>query len=105
MPPLAPDLILHGGRISTMDGAGEEGGRVAEALAAKDGRIVAVGENAEVLALASPTTRTVDLAGARAIPGIVESHAHPDSYAARIRSWEDVSPARIASREALLDRI
>ncbi|MEO0426944.1 MAG: amidohydrolase [Pseudomonadota bacterium] len=105
MPPLAPDLILHGGRISTMDGAGEEGGRVVEALAAKDGRIVAVGENAEVLALAAPTTRTVDLAGARAIPGIVESHAHPDSYAARIRSWEDVSPARIASREALLDRI
>ncbi|MEO1315032.1 MAG: amidohydrolase family protein, partial [Pseudomonadota bacterium] len=105
MPPLAPDLILHGGRISTMDGAGEEGGRVVEALAAKDGRIVAVGDNAEVLALAGSTTRTVDLAGARAIPGIVESHAHPDSYAARIRSWEDVSPARIASREALLDRI
>ncbi|MEM7530226.1 MAG: amidohydrolase [Pseudomonadota bacterium] len=105
MSPLAPDLVLHGGRISTMDGDGAEGGRVVEALAARDGRIVAIGPDAEVLALAGPETKTVDLAGARAIPGIVESHAHPDSYAARIGSWEDVSPANIGSREALLDRI
>ncbi|MEM8623601.1 MAG: amidohydrolase [Pseudomonadota bacterium] len=105
MDPLAPDLVLHGGLISTMDGDGAEGGRVVEALAARDGKIVAVGSNAEILPMARPGTATVDLAGARAIPGIVESHAHPDSYAARISTWEDVSPARIQSRDALLARI
>ncbi|MEM6624484.1 MAG: amidohydrolase [Pseudomonadota bacterium] len=102
---LSPDLILYGGRISTMDGAGEEGGRVVQALAAKDGRILATGNDAEIRALAGPSTRQVDLQGARAIPGIVESHAHPDSYAARIRTWEDVSPAKITSRAALLARV
>ncbi|MEM9784370.1 MAG: amidohydrolase [Pseudomonadota bacterium] len=109
MATLSPDLILHGGRISTMDGPihapGAAGGREVQALAAKDGRILALGEDAEVTALAGPATERVDLAGARAIPGIVDSHAHPDSYAARIATWEDVSPARIASREALLQRI
>ncbi|MEM7742685.1 MAG: amidohydrolase [Pseudomonadota bacterium] len=105
MQPLYPDLVLHGGRISTMDGPGPEGGRVVAALAAKDGRIVAVGDDAAMLALAGPGTQCVDLAGARAIPGIVESHAHPDSYAARIRTWEDVNPSKIGSRAALLDRI
>ncbi|MEL7173608.1 MAG: amidohydrolase family protein, partial [Pseudomonadota bacterium] len=102
---LHPDLVLHGGRISTMDGDGPEGGRVVSALAARDGRIMALGDDDAVLALAGPATERVDLAGARAIPGIVESHAHPDSYAARIRTWEDVSPAHIGSRDALLDRI
>ncbi|MEM6548309.1 MAG: amidohydrolase [Pseudomonadota bacterium] len=105
MDPLGPDLILYGGRIATMDGTGPGGGRVVQALAAKGGRILALGESGAIRAMAAPSTRQVDLDGACAIPGIVDSHAHPDSYAARIRSWEDVSPARIASRAALLDRI
>lgn len=105
MDTLYPDLVLHGGRISTMDGPGPEGGRVVQGLAAKAGRIVAVGDDEDVLSLAGPRTERIDLAGARGIPGIVESHAHPDSYAARIRTWEDVSPANVASRDALLDRV
>ncbi|MEM6489159.1 MAG: amidohydrolase [Pseudomonadota bacterium] len=106
---LAPDLVLHGGRISTMAGgpagAGPEGGPVVQALAARDGRIVALGEDPEIRALTGPGTHVVDLAGRRAIPGIVESHAHPDSYAARLETWEDMSPARLPSREALLARV
>ena len=97
---LAPDLILLNGKIATM-----EGGRVVEALAARDGRIAALGDSDEIRALAGPESEIHDLRGARAIPGIVESHAHPDSYAARIASWENVGPERIATREALLDRI
>ena len=105
MDTLSPDLLLHNGRISTMDGPGRDGGRVVEALAARDGRIIALGGDDEILALAARGTQRVDLGGARAIPGIVDSHAHPDSYAARIRTWEDVSPAKISSRNALLSRI
>lgn len=101
MPAFAPDLILHGGRIATMDAHGTR----VEALAAHAGRIVATGTDAEVLALRGPATEVIDLAGATAIPGIVDSHAHPDSYAARIASWEMMSPDRVPGRAALLDLI
>ena len=50
-------------------------------------------------------TRVIDLEGRTAIPGIVDSHCHPDGYAARVARWQDVSPAYIQSRESLLARI
>ncbi len=101
MTSIAPDLIVYGGRIATMDSAD----RFVSALAARDGRIVAIGSDEEITVLAGPATETIDLDGRTAIPGIIDSHAHPDSYAARIASWENVSPDKITSREALLSRI
>ena len=98
MTSLAADLVMTNGRIATMDAAGS----FAQALAARDGRIVALGNNAEVKALIGPETKVVDLGGRTAIPGIVDSHNHPDAYAARLASWELLSPDRIQSREALL---
>ncbi len=101
MTSLHADLVLTSGKIATLDGED----RIVEALAARDGRIVALGDNRSVEALAGPETLSVDLAGQTAIPGIVDSHCHPDSYAARLASWELLSPDRIQSREALLARI
>ncbi|MGE0718445.1 MAG: amidohydrolase [Alphaproteobacteria bacterium] len=98
---LAADLVLRNGRIVTLDPAD----RVVTALAVRDGRIVAAGRDAEMEALAGPGTRTIDLAGRTAIPGIVDSHCHPDSYAARLARWHDVGPANVASREGLLAQI
>ena len=98
---LHPDLILRRGRIVTLDAAG----RTVQALAAYGGRIVALGSDAEVASLAGPSTRIVDLAGRTAIPGIVDSHCHPDSYAARLARWHDVGPAGIPDRPTLLARI
>ena len=69
------------------------------------GRVVALGGDAEVAALAGPDTAVVDLAGRTAIPGIVDSHCHPDSYALKLVKWTDLSPRRIASRAGLLDAI
>ncbi len=69
---MAPDLILHGGRIYTMDSQHT----AAEALAAKNGRIVAIGGNAAVTALAGPATQQIDLGGRTALPGIFDSHNH-----------------------------
>lgn len=68
----APDLILHGGAIHTL---WPELPRCA-ALAAKDGRVLALGDNGAVLALAGPRTELVDLAGRTAIPGINDAHNH-----------------------------
>ena len=70
----APDLILHGGTVITLD----RGSRIAEALAVRDGRIVGVGESAALLAEALPTTRTIDLGGRSVLPGFFDAHPHVD---------------------------
>ena len=96
-----PDLILYGGRIATLDPQS----RVVTALAAHASRIVALGDDEEIRALAGDATRTIDLQGRTAIPGIVDSHTHPDMHAARLSSWENVNPERIPTRDALLECI
>ncbi|MCX6899962.1 MAG: amidohydrolase [Verrucomicrobia bacterium] len=68
----AADTILVGGKIVTLDA--QE--RVAEALAIRDGRIVAVGSSAEVLKLAGDRTEVIKLDGKTVLPGFVESHVH-----------------------------
>lgn len=68
-----PDLVLHHGKIVTVD----PGFRIAEALAVKGGRILAVGSNAEILALAGPETQRLDLGGKTVLPGLIDSHTHP----------------------------
>jgi predicted amidohydrolase YtcJ len=69
---VAPDLILAHGHILTLDAT--DG--VAEALAVRAGSIVAVGADAEVLKLAGPRTRVVDLRWRTATPGLIDTHAH-----------------------------
>ena len=101
MPRLAADLILRNGRIHTLDARSS----IASALAIRDGRILAVGDEADLDGLSGPETKIMDLGGRTAIPGIVDSHCHPDSYAARLAGWEDVGPNRIQSRAALLARL
>src|SRR5947208_7459371 len=67
-----PDIILHNGKITTLDRAKPE----AQAVALKDGSIFAVGTDREVLALAAAETKQVDLGGKRVIPGLYDSHIH-----------------------------
>ncbi|MCC6362734.1 MAG: amidohydrolase [Bryobacterales bacterium] len=66
------DLILHNGRVLTVD----ERFRVAEAVAVTGKRITAVGSNAEVLKLRGASTRVVDLRGRTVLPGLIDSHVH-----------------------------
>ena len=69
---LPADLILHNGRIVTVN-AGFE---IAEALAVKGDRLLAVGRNAEILRLKEPGTQVVDLQGKTVLPGLIDSHVH-----------------------------
>jgi len=71
-PPEPADLVLLGGKIVTVDPSRPE----AEALAARDGRIVAVGSDDEVRAHVGDRTRVIELAGRLAVPGFIESHGH-----------------------------
>jgi len=71
------DLILHHGRIVTVDKAFS----IHEAIAVKDGRIVLTGSNDEVLKLRGENTASVDLAGKMMLPGLMDSHTHPTGAA------------------------
>src|SRR5205814_1402887 len=70
--PLAPDVILKNGKIWTANKKQPE----AEALALRGDRIVAVGTGAEVLKLAGPKTKVIDLQQRRVLPGFHDSHLH-----------------------------
>jgi predicted amidohydrolase YtcJ len=67
-----PDLVLHGGLITTLDRSRP----TATAVAIKQGVFSAVGEDREILPLAGPTTRMVDLHGRRVLPGLIDNHLH-----------------------------
>src|SRR5271163_2140888 len=68
----SPDLILYRGRFTTLDRSNP----VANAVAIKDGFFSAVGRDEDVMPLAVPTTRIVDLKGRRALPGLIDNHLH-----------------------------
>ncbi|MGO8865184.1 MAG: amidohydrolase [Alphaproteobacteria bacterium] len=98
---LEAELALVNGRIATLDAEN----RTAACLVARDGRILEVGERSAVDHLIGPGTRLIDLGGGSAVPGIVDSHCHPDSYAIRLLKWRELSPRLVASKEALLRAI
>ncbi len=66
------DLVLHNGRVVTLDEAVPEG----QAIAIRDGRVQAVGSDQEVEALIGDATEVIDLEGRLAIPGLIEGHGH-----------------------------
>jgi predicted amidohydrolase YtcJ len=69
---LPPQLILFHGRVLTVDAQDS----IAEAMAIRDGKIVAIGTDRDILRLAGATTRRIDLQGRTATPGLIDSHAH-----------------------------
>jgi len=66
------DLIVLGAAIATMDPANP----AATALAVRGDRIVAVGNDAAIAALAGPGTQRLEAQGKRVIPGFIEGHGH-----------------------------
>lgn len=68
----AADTILTNGKIVTVD----ERFTIAQAVAIRGDRVVAVGTNQEIGQLAGPNTRRIDLRGRTAIPGLIDNHMH-----------------------------
>jgi predicted amidohydrolase YtcJ len=67
-----PDVVYHNAKVVTVD----DGFSIAEAVAIRDGRIVAVGSDDEVRRLAASETRQVDLGGRTMLPGFYDNHVH-----------------------------
>lgn len=93
----AADLILFDGKLLTMN----ERGAVAQAIAVREGRIVAVGSDAAVRRWRGPNTRMVDLNGQTVLPGFIDGHVHPQ-VALRMKSYLDAHYSVIPSMSAML---
>lgn len=104
----AADLVIRDASLEPMTAAPPTRG----SLAARDGRIVAFGLDADVRAQIGPHTEVVDAGGATVLPGFQDAHIHPidgglladrcdlhdlreaDAYLAAIRAFAEVHPER-----------
>jgi len=92
--PAPADLVLRGGRIITLDDRTPN----AQALAARNGAVVAIGSDADIARYVGPATQVVDLAGQTAIPGFIEGHGHFNGVGEgklnldlmNTKSWEEI---------------
>lgn len=73
----SPDLLIVNAKVYTGDPA-----KMAEAVAIRDGRIVAVGTTSDILAMAPAKTRTVDAKKHLVVPGFNDAHTHQDAVPA-----------------------
>jgi predicted amidohydrolase YtcJ len=67
-----PDVILTNGKIITVD----DRFSIAQAVAVRGDRFVAVGTTQDITRLAGPNTRRIDLRGRAVVPGMIDNHAH-----------------------------
>ena len=93
-----PQTIYHSGKIYTVNPAQPW----AEAVAVADGRILAVGADAEILALAGPETERVDLGGRLTLPGLCDAHIHFYNWSI---TRQEVELAATRSKTEMMDRI
>ena len=99
----AADTIYHNGTVLTINDQQPS----AEAVAIRDGFIIAVGDEAQVLQLAGDLTRKIDLGGKTLLPGFVDSHSHAygiglQALSANLLPPPDGSGRDIASLQKLL---
>ena len=77
------DMILRNGAIYLV----EPQGKWAQAIAIRDGKIVAIGTDQDIDRLRGGTTRVIDLKGRMAMPGIIDGHAHVEMAALEMKLY------------------
>ncbi|HWP56845.1 MAG TPA: amidohydrolase family protein [Candidatus Acidoferrales bacterium] len=70
------DTVLYNGKILTVDSQFT----IVQALAVRDGKILKTGADREILPLAGPRTKRIDLQGKTVIPGLIDTHSHLHEY-------------------------
>lgn len=84
------ETILYNAKIITVDDHGFTSrlGTIAQAMHIKDGKILHIGGNDPIRAMAGPATKMIDLKGRTVIPGIILTHEHP-------WDWNPVEPTLV----------
>ncbi len=94
-----PDIILTNGKIITVD----DKFTIAQAVAVRGDRIVAVGTTQDITRLAGPATRRIDLRGRAVTPGFIDQHAH---YMREGSTWtEEVRFDGVESRTQAVEMV
>lgn len=93
-----PDQLYVNGTVLTMD----MNNSIAQAVAVKDGKILAVGTAEVVKKLAGTTTRMIDLGGKTMIPGLIDGHSHMMGLGTR---YADLSPLPFGTVKSIPDII
>ncbi|MBI3896359.1 MAG: amidohydrolase family protein [Acidobacteria bacterium] len=77
-----PQTIVYNGKIVTMDDNSFTSavGAIVQAMAVRDGKILATGSTAEIRALAGPQTKQIDLKGRTVLPSFALTHEHPTDW-------------------------
>jgi predicted amidohydrolase YtcJ len=89
------DLVLMGGKVICVDKKDTR----AEAVASKDGKIVAIGTNKAIQKLIGPKTQVIKLGGKTVLPAFIDSHAHLYEWAANL-AQVDLRKAKTADEVA-----
>ncbi len=78
-----PETIVYNGKIVTVDDHSFTSniGTIGKAMAIREGKVLAVGADAEIKALAGPKTTVLDLGGRTVVPGLIAVHNHPMDWA------------------------
>jgi predicted amidohydrolase YtcJ len=92
------DLIFHGGPVIPLAGFGQ----YAEALAVKNGNIIAVGTSDAIMGLKSNSTQLIDLGGRALLPGFIDPHQHTVTGALINAIFTDCGYTKYRTRAALL---
>jgi len=94
------DLIFRGGTIRPLAGA-----PVASAIAIKDGKVVAVGDESTLSGLKTSNTKIVDLAGRTLLPGLIDPHNHTILASLIFELLDDVGYAKYPTREKVVGHL
>ncbi len=73
------DMVVYNAQIITVDdhGFSSELGTIAQAMHIQDGKVLHLGSDAEIRAMAGPDTKQINLNGRTVIPGMILTHEHP----------------------------
>ena len=90
-----PELIVHNGKIVTMDdyGINANVGRTVQAMAIRNGRVMALGTNDEMLKFAGPQTKKLDVKGHTVLPGLINTHSHMHDHSLQL--WVRRNPQKV----------
>ncbi|MBI4478836.1 MAG: amidohydrolase family protein [Acidobacteria bacterium] len=118
-----PNQIVVNGKIVSMDDPGynTSPGRIYQAMAIKGTRIMALGTNQQIRAMADASTKVLDVGGLTVIPGIIDTHAHlfgndqvarqigirvPDKgISLNVRAGKDMEATRMVIENAIKDAV